>query len=164
MTPQHQPTVDDAAPAPPPPPVAVGARWGVIEQVYHYTADGGQPLVVTSRYNRRVPDVQPYQRRVDVGPEWQPLDCGWVTTPGMLVLANEGPRWTAVPTEQQAAASKISILELGMEYSTDGPVSLLVFARVRSGESCRWEPNPGVRLLVRCAAGPARATLTALPG
>jgi hypothetical protein len=139
---------------------AMTSRFVVVETVTH-VAPGGAPSQWDSRYACPTPDEQPYFRKQPVGTDWAPLDTGWVKKPALLLLANPKPAYQVQPTKDQRAATEALVVEVAWEVSAQ---FLVVVARVRPGESCRFEPVlPGLAR-VRCPAGEVRLSVVALPG
>lgn len=155
-TPETPEIQADLTPDPPVPRPRKGppARLSVVEQVYHQLTEGGGPAVVETRFSRWLEtDEQPWRRTAKgedaAGPEWKPLNLGWLAggPVGMIVLRNEAVEkdrniWLAVKTANAPEA----------------------FARVRPGESVRFEPAGYTDYLARSPDGPARYTLAAIPG
>lgn len=98
------------------------------------------------------------------GPEWRALDVGWLAEAGvgMVHLVNEAgnPGHVVLTRAQRAEAAKL-VIELAVAVLDVGDV--FVFARVRPGESIRFEPNDVKAVRVRCPVGQADYTLTAYP-
>lgn len=65
-------------------------RITVVESVYHQRFTK-QPTGVESRFSRNLDTrEQPYTRQLTATKDWQPLDCGWLKSVGMLVISNDG--------------------------------------------------------------------------
>lgn len=106
---------------------------------------------------------QPYgPRRLTVGPEWQPLDTGWVKEPGLILITNEEglPKHVQVnPTPAEAAAAEARVVEVALR--TEQPVP---FARVPfRGECLMFTPIPGREYLLRCVAREAKVVVLCYP-
>jgi len=150
---------DEDEPWPEPAP-APGSYLVVVEQVY-YQVRGEEPAAAESRYARHVSgDEQCYERHVRAGPEWRPLDLGWLAGRplSLLVLRNdEGRHLDANPTPERRRELDGRVVELAQDGGG-------AFALVRPGESLRLEPADPARLRLRCRAGAARCVLGAYPG
>jgi hypothetical protein len=136
-------------------------RLLVVESVYYQGphTDGVQR---DSRFGRFLDtDEQPYLRVFVVKEEWQPLDPGWLSRAGMLLLVNQEGRFQVNPTEEQARTAAARVILLGVKPLIDLPPT--PFARVRPRESCRLEPAGLDNLYVCCEKGEARGVLTLLP-
>lgn len=148
-----------------------GARVTVRDGVY-YEAPDVQPTQFARPYaywvESSADEFPPYGPKPTViRGEWTPLDTGWLDgRVGELCLRNEEGRFKVYPTpaqEKAAAARIVQIGVLGQEFGdTDGP-PIRPVARVHPGRSCRFEPEPGQELYVRCIADQARCTLTLFP-
>lgn len=135
------------------------ARFGVTETVYYQSSDSGQPIAAVSRFGGPlVTDEQPFVRKFKVGPEWMPLPIGWIKSASQLVLSNDLDPPTVIPTEEERAKADARIIEVAVGSPAD-----FIFACVRPGHSCRFEPVDLADLLVRCPAGETRATVTLIP-
>lgn len=163
MTTQQQPT-----PTPAPPGAferrPKRARMVVNETLCHRPASG-QPASTVLRYSRPLDtDEQPFVRYFDAPPGWAPLQTGWFDgkPPGMLLLSSTG------------AAVELGLLADDAEppggsrtaWSPPRRAEPLVvrFARVRPGESLRFEPTDLPLLRVRRVGdGPAKCVLTLIP-
>lgn len=115
----------------------------VVETLY-LSRPGREPVSVASAFEYRVPDAQPYRRELAVGPEWTPLDPGWVKAPRLLVLSPRGGSGKEGVTVR----------------SGEGPP----FARVRPGESLRVEPLDVSALSVRAEGGAAELEILIVGG
>jgi hypothetical protein len=132
----------------------------VVYEVVSYA--GNPPAQWESRYSRPVTeDEQPYgPRHLKVGPEWAPLDLGWVTAPALLLLSNPRPAWSRQPTAGEREEAGGRVVQVAWEL----PGQFLVLGvQIRPGESCRFEPLTPELLRVRCPAGECRLTVVALP-
>ena len=144
------------------------ARLGIVEQIYCYPP-GAAPTLIDLREGFWLEtDEQPYQRKLKVGTEWQPLDCGWLEGKGvsLLVLVNEeGKHLTVVPSEQQKAAVSGRVVELGVQtmYGMGDAPGIVPIAPLRPGLSLRFAPADAKALRLRSRAGEARVTLTLFP-
>jgi hypothetical protein len=182
----------DAAGLPPPPPagpppdaprsppaVVPAARVTVTGTVI-WQPTGGQAQDVVpfrdSAYTRLLhADEQPWRRDTSVGLDWAPLDLGWLADlphpPSLLSVVNrEGHFSGGIPTSEVRAAVLARVVEVGVDVSVAGLTNpdrhpfVIPFARVRPYESCRFEPTPQTRYVVRCPRGPAKVTVAAVPG
>lgn len=137
------------------------SRITVVEQVY-FQQDGQQPVTAESRFGRQLAsDEQPYVRRYRVGPEWRPLDCGWVADAAQLVLLNDegrtGPR--NVTDERRAELDRM-VVEVSFASDAGTPEC---HALVRPRESARVEPRQLKNVMVRCVAGKCWVVVRVFP-
>lgn len=141
-------------------PIPRTARLTVVEQLSYEQQNGKHPQV-RSAYSRSIgSDEEVYQRSLPVTPAWAPVDTGWVSSPGMIHLVNEeGKNLTVIPTREERAAIDSRIIEVKVDGADDSHVFLLW-----PGESMRVYPGPGLKLVARCPAGPARCALSIFPG
>lgn len=162
----HQPTPPMRMPDSIPPRPAV-ARLTVVETVYHQAAPN-DPTCTEARFGRVIEsDEQPYKRQIVVRERWDELDLGWLKGKpiGQLILSNAPTNWQRWPTPEEKAEAEARVVEI-THVEPDEAIERFAapFARVRPGESCRFEPvDPGA-LRVRCRSGETRATLTLIPG
>lgn len=136
-------------------------RLTVVEVVYH-AIPGEDTTSLECRFGRFLGTAeQRYQRRLAVGADWQPLDCGWLDAgAGMLSLKNDEGKFTQVyPTDRSLSEAAVRVVEIGLVVGD----SVHAFAVVRPRESARFEPSFLPALKIRCRSGSARCTLTAFP-
>jgi hypothetical protein len=100
-------------------------------------------------------DEQPFQRKQKAHEEWRPLEAGWLEAAGMVLLENERVRFQVQPTPAQVAEAQEKIVEVRAGET--------VFAIIRPGESCRFEPTDLKTLSLRCRSGECRVNVTILP-
>jgi hypothetical protein len=162
---ESQSLEEPQVPAEEPLPQLVPARghFTVVEQV-HYQPVGEQAMTVFGdghRYSHEVDeDEQPYERHLTATEEWKPLDMGWISRCGQLLLRNdEGNRYLVNPTEQEKAETAKKVIEVAFLHGYDERDALLVPPR----ESMRVYPKDASRLIVRCQKGKAHYTLALLP-
>lgn len=132
-------------------------RVTVIEQVY-YQHPEASPEGVETRYTVMLDPEgeQPWVRRFKVGPEWKFLECGWIKSASLLILANEtGKVQSVIPTPEQKRETEERVIQLGIAGCT--------IVQVRPGTDCRLEPADLPSLLIRCPTGEARAVLRLYP-
>jgi hypothetical protein len=132
----------------------------VTETVVHQAA-GKQPTAISAMFSRPLKsDEQPWQRDVKIGPEWQPLDHGWVETAGQVVVENvEGKRLQLVPTVEERGEVDRMVIEIGVDDN-----GVVAFARVPPrGESARWYPADVSKVRLRSLSGTIRASVTVHP-
>ena len=118
-------------------------RVTVVQHVYHQSEDSGEPLAVSSTYNRRLDSgEEPYTRVVKVGTLEIPLDLGWVPVPdcALLLISNAGDKNT------------VEVLAGSVPFTV-----------IQPGESCRFSPAPAVRLTIRCPGGGAKLNVVSIP-
>ncbi len=141
------------------------ARLTVSDTVY-YQSVGADPEAVDHRFSRFVAsDEQPYARRLTIPTAWVRLDPGWLAgNVGMMKVVNEGhPGRTALPTAGEREADAGLVVELAVSLNTEGTMAV-AFARLRPGESLRFEPTDPGRLMLRCVgSGPTRVLLNLYP-
>ncbi len=128
---------------------------------------------------------KPYSRQLKVGPQWVPLDYGWLVredgtvSPLCLVtLKNDEGKFEAVlPTQDERDRVASLVVELAVmppSLSDNKPRTMhspkllqvvpVVFSDIPPGRSCRISNPPEGTLVVRCVTGLARLTQTLFPG
>lgn len=174
MTNEPEVSVDEEAKIPPTP--IKHSRVSVVESVY-YQAVGEQPTPYLHKFSRTLAsDEQPYQRRVKVGELWAPLDTGWITQPGMLILANPAHIFQRQPSAEELLTASANVIEVGVAPQEPEPITtrtqwseprpgarVIVFSLIRPGESVRLSPPNKAQFFVRCLASEIKAVITALP-
>lgn len=142
-------------------PAAAAGHLSVVEQLYHEAPD--HPTPHGHQFSRRLEtDEQAYSRTLKVGPDWRPLDCGWVRKVGMLLLVNaEGRFRTVQPTEGERAEAAGRVVEVAFLSALGGDLQPALL--LRPGESQRYEPADAGAIRLRCRGGMARVLLTLIP-
>jgi hypothetical protein len=144
------------------------ARVVVLDTTYHQAA-GGSPTAVDHKWSRWLEtDEQPYQRRMQVQQEWIPLDYGWLTNVGLVMMQNVGRKFHVKPTDAEKALAARDVVEIGAaipsSHEFDEVPSINPLFCIRPGESFRAEPVAGSKLYVRSSSGaPATLLVFALP-
>ena len=164
-----------------------------VEQV-HYTMPGENPLSVTHRSSVFLTSQeQPYSRKVPLKPEWEPLDTGWITEPGILLLENKGGITGPLnPTAAEKAVERSRIVEICCrpevtlqrvpppprkgpprtmhdeplpeeEDTIEEKLRYPVDILLLPGESLRLRPTDIAQWRVRCLTAGAQVYLTLLP-
>lgn len=132
-------------------------RITVVSTVTHHVSPH-QPTSVTVGYARRLEsDEQCWQRRMQVGEDRVPLQCGWIEAASMLIVKNEAERFALNPTEEQQAESAARIVEIAMDRDES------VFAVVHPDEDARFTPLDPERLYLRCRKGITTVSITLVP-
>jgi hypothetical protein len=179
-------TPDPTRPPDPEPPAEVTlpglhdrgrARISVVKTVTH-TCEGMRPHSVSYPYNRTLRTTeQPYERLITIGPDWEPLDLGWLAGKpiALVTLKNEEGRFHNRPTREELAEVFGRIVEVGFvpappeervrtmhspERAHRAPIAAFL---IRPTESDEWEPA-GAVAHVRCRSGAARCVLFIVPG
>ena len=132
-------------------------RITVVETVYHQQFN--EPtFTIPSRFSRWLETKeQPYQRRCVATEEWQPLECGWIDKPGMLIITNREGRFAqTLPTDEEKVEVDKKIIQLS--YNQLKPEWL-----IPPGESMRGCPGFVKFLYIRCQSGTAQYELYLLP-
>lgn len=132
----------------------------VVEYVCFHAYDG-QPIQQETKFFKKIAsDEEPYKRKIRIGEDWEPLDCGWVKEAGVLVLANEeGKYLQANPTEDEQAALDAKIVEVS--FLPDPPPNNCW--EVPPGEAMRGFPGNLKSLYVHCQSGVARCIVFVVP-
>lgn len=138
-------------------------RITVVERVYYESEQDPVREIAELAYTVFVrSDEQPWgPRRQTIGEKWVELDLGYLARSPVseLVVENlEGTKWHVQPSEEQIAALAGKVIELAV----NGGVDNFVFARVRAGRACRFEPADVV--WARCISGEAKVKISAAPG
>lgn len=118
------------------------------ETIYHQAA-GQQPTSSTSRYAVQLSsDEQPFVRiGFRVGPEWKPLETGWLSAASMLSLSVDDADG---PDVAVAIGIQVGVIDSA-------------FSLLKPGQSCRFSPVQLSALRVRSFFGNARCTLRLYP-
>lgn len=141
-----------------PPPRRVADRVTVVEQISHQRA-GRNPISYPSSFTRELKtSEQPYSREITVGPEWQPLDTGWIAECGQLSIVNKAGSfpYQRQPTKEQLEESAKQILEVGDRFSE-------FRWRIPAGESLRGFPSDAKLLFIRSQHGTITCIITLIP-
>jgi hypothetical protein len=130
----------------------------VVETVYHQQL-GDQPLPVTTRFVRNLSSQeQPYVRKLTLGPEWVPLDTGWITEASYVIIANEGNGpITKNPTDEQIQEEANRLIDISFMGEDPHPCMT-----IPSGESLRMCPVDLTMIKIRCLVT-ARCRITVFP-
>lgn len=140
------------------------ARLVSVSTVYHQLLPG-QPTGQQRQWSRPLAsDQQPYgPRTLTVGEEWMPLDCGWVTDVGYVVIQNEEGKFTqTIPTEEEREAAAGKVLEVAFPgWNANDPIHHRWL--VPPGETFSGTPSLASCLRIRSRSGPCRYTLTVYP-
>lgn len=139
----------------------------------HMAASDVVPHRVGSFVRLLFTEAHPWRRTYEVGPEWQPLDLGWLADdphpPSLIVVVNEeGVFRGGIPTPEVRAAALARTVLLGVKWTPiippydDGKVT--AFTQVRVPESGWVDPLPGHAYFARCETDKARITVIAVPG
>lgn len=152
-------------------------RLVIVENVYHQTPGQG-PQSFVSRYTRWLDsDEQTYTRKTKAGPEWKALELGWVESCCQLTVTNLHPCPTEmVLTEEQTGDVESHLLFVGIlreetathpqrktMWSKASHMTVLEFAKIYPGESCRFEPVAGVKYVIRALSDGTPFVLNAIP-
>ena len=114
-------------------------RMTVVETVYH-RLPGESPTSKDIGFSFDLEsDEQIWERRMKVGPSWQPLDCGWVESVGMVLVKNESE----------------SVIEIG--------VGLVPVQCVLPKESLRMRPYDSHVVMIRSVDDAAAVVITVYP-
>lgn len=139
-------------------------RLTVVSHVYHQRA-GKDPKSIESKFCRDLESKgQLYEREMEATEEWQPLDCGWVTDVGMMVVLNqEGQNLQVHPTDEEREATAKKVLELAYDFHDGtGPCGLHSWL-IPPGESFQGFPSQAASLYIRSQSGVAEYTLYLIP-
>ena len=134
----------------------------VVERVTH-RPNGAQATQNERSYTLKLATrEQPYERRCEATPQWQPLEFGWLRheSVGMLYVINdEGKFHQRNPTEEERRAVEALVLEVGIDTA---PIRRISYVPV--GATVRLFPVAGDgQLMLRCQSGVAKYTLVAYP-
>lgn len=133
-------------------------RLSVIGAVYYETADA-QPEGAQYVFSRELKtDDQVYKRNLKATEEWQPLDCGWLSDCGMLLIVNNEGKFTVNPTDEQREEASKKILEVSY-----GPVQCQPNWLIPVGESMQALPSDVDKLFIRSQSGVIKFTIHLFP-
>lgn len=138
------------------------ARLVVISNVYHQP-QGEQPVQCSFQCEQTlISSEQPFIRRATVGPEWTPIDFGWLDVDGLSYLVIEN----VTEVTDRKSPSPGNRIEIGVACArspADMEPSYLPLLEVLPGQApCQCRPS-GTQLYWRCTAGKGRANLYAFP-
>lgn len=139
----------------------MSTRITVVEQVYCQSDEGSDLSMPSSFSYRSESDAQVWQRTKTIGEEWEQLERGWVTSPSLLLLRNEGcPARAIKPTPEQREDDASRLLELAVLIN-EGP---FILSTIPPGQSARipFPVRPDM-LWVRCRNGSTRYTVHMVP-
>ncbi len=146
-------------------------RLTVVSNIY-YQRVGKNPKSIPSKFARDLESKQQlYERELEATEEWQPLDCGWVTYAGMLVIINhEGQNLQVHPTDEERKATAKKIIELAWGKTIDNESMFFTTEDqspymwlVPPGESFQGFPSNPSQLCIRSQSGVAEYTLYLIP-
>jgi hypothetical protein len=145
-------------------------RLTIVECVY-YQAPFEDCISAENRYDSAVEaDEQPYIRKIKVGEQWQPIDSGWIMTPGLLLIKNEPIRFAVQPTQEQRAEAASKVVEVSVCLEEKGrtqhspPKGLpMTVTTLLPGESLRMRPAEFSTLRLRCTGGEASCLIHLFP-
>lgn len=175
----------DEAPKPVPIPISRDAvqltnrrRVAINETVYHQQI-GKQPTSISHRSSRwLLSDEQPWRREFTVGPEWIPLDLGWIgDRVGLLHLANlGGSRLPTNPTIENLTETLRLTVDVAILIDINDrdeprdqhspplvPVVLVPTWQVPPGDALRGLPRNPQNLRVCCVGGLVKCVLNLFP-
>jgi hypothetical protein len=138
----------------------------VVDVIYHQPVDLPPTTMLGDavRFSRELEsDEQPYERRMLATENWKPLDCGWISEVGMLLLRNDEGFFSVRPTPEQRAEVALRVIELAFSSTFVTPGSDGERILVPPGESCRFFPKDAKSLRVRCCSGRAQYTISLAP-
>lgn len=157
------------SPSPPPEPRRPAhVAWVHVNETVIYQPPGGQasePVPHRDGSFTRVlhTEEQPWRRDLAVGPDWAPLDLGWLAgkpVSQLIVINQEGQFRGGNPTPEARAAVLAKVVHVG--HDRDGKAAK--FTKVSPYQSIRIEPEPDEDYLICCPNGPAKVTVVAIPG
>lgn len=135
----------------------------VVGTVYYQPARG-QPKGVKIAYSLSgVEDEQVYERPVQVGPEWQPVEYGWVKNPGMVIVSHDKVVLDVKPTKEQREWLEQRVIQLGILNWAGDRETVAPFQDVYLGTSFPSTPPSFPLLRIRCPNGKARVTVYVIP-
>lgn len=136
-------------------------RITIVNSAYFQPVDGDPKLFDRKWSQALTTDEEPYQRKMKVGEEWQPLESGWLNgEASLLVIQNLKPRFDHNLSEAELKEVEEKAVELGSALYTDQK-SVQVFSTVSVGRDVQIEPIG--RLMIRCAKGEAQVQYTFYP-
>lgn len=131
----------------------------------HYRLRDRQPVTVPIRFTRELEKAEQLFQRygLEAKGDWAPLQVSWPeweSKPAQIVISNQAPEWSEVPTPEQRADAAAKILEVGVKIGTQ----VVPFAWVRPGEtSFTLEPAPGAEYYVRCKSNGCKYNVYSVP-
>lgn len=132
-------------------------RITIVDSVY-FEAAGQEPISWHQNSSRPVVDAeQAYQRRMKIGPDWIPLDLGWIKSPGLIAVRHERPSYPhTLPSKEQRETDMGRTVLIRSSPQEAGWV-------VPVGEMFRGNPVDASQLQIRCDSGETFVTVVALP-
>jgi hypothetical protein len=136
------------------------SRLTVVEDI-SLSIEGGRPVVFPpTRYGKALLSTeQVYFRHTTVGPEWIPLDHGWLPSCSVLHIVNKEKSYRANPTPEERQRDRNLIVEIGTLYGED--IRPLFF--IPPGLPFRSPAANLEALHLRCPTGTASITISVIP-
>ena len=79
-------------------------RLTIVSQVTLQTGRHAAQTIETRQADAQLVTEEAWQRNLIVGPEFTPIEAGWIKTPGRIVLKNQEPKKEVVPVADQPIA------------------------------------------------------------
>lgn len=112
------------------------------------------------------PDEITLTRVYKVGTEWRDLEFGDISAPSQVHLeSQEGQYPQRIPYPAELAELALKTVEVGVAFDCHhgDDVNIVPAAVVRAGRSCRFEPVPGQKYLVRSQHGTVKLHVVVFP-
>lgn len=141
-------------------------RVTIVSTVYHQVPGDNGSSSPPARYSCWLESSEDaYDRTVRVGPEWTPLDLGWVGDfASVLSLTNVTKRPPGrIPTETELAEEEARVLLIGLEVAIGDQTVVLDFCELRKGETMMLHPVNLGAYRVRASSGECKCSVFLVP-
>lgn len=135
-------------------------RLTTTTDTYHESQDN-PPTQISFGFERLLKtDEEVYSRRLVVGEEWVPLDCGWLEKASLIVIRNVLVPLKVNPTEEEALA--ISQREIWLTQD-ENPTENSPHWVIHPGEGFQGSPSSLSDIHLRCRKGQVKVSLSIIP-
>jgi hypothetical protein len=134
------------------------ATFTIVCTTYHSLPDT-EPISIDCRYTRKLDTIeQTYTRHtvLDASKGWVKLDTGWVEKASILIIRNNKPSFSKIPTQEQRDEIDSRIVQISFN-GTDPHLE------VRVGEHSQLFPLDLSKIWLRCVNSIAKVSVIVIP-
>ncbi len=129
---------------------------------YEHSGDLPHQIICPRNIISKSSDLEPYSRKIVVGPDWELLDLGWFSTHkdqiGLIVIESlEGKYETKNPTKEERELSESRVIDVSLG---DGPVA---HVQIWAGWPFYFYQKNVADVQLRCLNGPTKAKIHIVP-